>query len=370
MATILMRDGLRQTVEAASGGKQTVVYTAKGQPSIMNIVEKFDMSAIDSSLSGTHPAFIVNGVEKASIMIGTYEGCVIDGELVSQANVAPTGKLTIVAARTAAKACGAGFHLMTAQEWAAVQLKCDLNLQANDAKYIEGNVFCGRSHGRNGTVTYGRRVDGVNPMLDPLPTTGNLATYTGSGGAEWRHNGRYNGISDLVGNVNTWVEGGRIVDGELQLLAINNDAVTQTFDSSHTSASWKALSATTGELITPNGLGTTPLSVKVAQSGTADYTINAPRGLSFGAMTVSEAANPVLTPALNVLKKLGLFPIFPAKTQGSTYLGLEGGSMLGTYYLSRGGQWTSGINAGIDQIGGSSIDIVNPIFGARPCYIP
>ncbi len=122
-------------------------------------------------------------------------------------------------------------------------------------------------------------------------------------------------------------------------------------------------------MITPNGLGTTPLSVKVAQSGTADYTINALRGSSFGAMTVSAATNPVLTPALNVLKKLGLFPIFPAKTQGSLYFGLAGGSMLGTYYLTRGGQWTSGINAGIDQMGGSSIDVMNPIFGARPCYI-
>lgn len=369
MTTILMRDGLRKTVEASSGGKQTVVYTAKGQPSIMNIVEKFDMSTIDPSLSGTHPAFIVNGVEKASIMIGTYDGCVIDGELVSQANVVPTGNLTIVAARTAAKACGVGFHLMTAQEWAAIQLKCDLALQAVDAKYIEGNVNYGRSLGRNGVVTYGRRADSINPALDPLPTTGSPVTYTGSGGAEWRHNGRYNGISDLVGNLNTWVEGVRLFEGELQILAINNDVVTQTFDSSHTSTGWKALSAVTGELITPNGLGTTPLAVKVAQSGTADYTINAPRALAFGAMTVAVATNPVLTPALNVLKKLGLFPIFPAKTQGSTYLGLAGGSMAGTYYLSRGGQWKSTTNAGIDQMGGSLIDLVDPIFGARPCFI-
>ena len=43
MTTILIKDALRQSVEAASGGLQTVLYTAKGQPSFMNIIEKFDM---------------------------------------------------------------------------------------------------------------------------------------------------------------------------------------------------------------------------------------------------------------------------------------------------------------------------------------
>ena len=62
--TILIKDSLRQSVEAASGGEQTVLYTAKGQPTYMNIIQKFDLSTIDASLSGIHPAFIVNGVEK------------------------------------------------------------------------------------------------------------------------------------------------------------------------------------------------------------------------------------------------------------------------------------------------------------------
>ncbi len=39
MTTILIKDTLRQSVEAASGGLQTVLYTAKGQPSFMNIIE-------------------------------------------------------------------------------------------------------------------------------------------------------------------------------------------------------------------------------------------------------------------------------------------------------------------------------------------
>ena len=74
--TILIKDSLRQSVELASGGLQTVLYTAKGQPTYMNIIQKYDMSTIDPSLSGTHPAFIVDGVEKPEIFIGTYQGVI------------------------------------------------------------------------------------------------------------------------------------------------------------------------------------------------------------------------------------------------------------------------------------------------------
>ena len=42
--TILVKDSLRQSVELASGGEQTVLYTAKGQPTYMNIIQKFDLS--------------------------------------------------------------------------------------------------------------------------------------------------------------------------------------------------------------------------------------------------------------------------------------------------------------------------------------
>ncbi len=81
---------MRQSVEAASGGEQTVLYTAKGQPTYMNIIKKFDLSTIDASLSGTHPAFIVNGVEKPEIFVGTYLGKLVDGELLSLPNVDPS----------------------------------------------------------------------------------------------------------------------------------------------------------------------------------------------------------------------------------------------------------------------------------------
>ena len=59
MTTILVRDSLRQAVEAASGGKQTVLYTPKGQPTYMNIITKKTLADLYPSmgLSVVHPAF-------------------------------------------------------------------------------------------------------------------------------------------------------------------------------------------------------------------------------------------------------------------------------------------------------------------------
>jgi len=45
MPTIFTKDDLRASVEAASGGKITVLYTATGQPSYMYVHPKFMLEA-------------------------------------------------------------------------------------------------------------------------------------------------------------------------------------------------------------------------------------------------------------------------------------------------------------------------------------
>jgi len=75
MPTIFIKDDFRAAVEAASGGRQTVLYTAQGQPSVMNIIPAFNLQDIDPSLgTGVHPAFVVGGVQKSQIFVGTYQG--------------------------------------------------------------------------------------------------------------------------------------------------------------------------------------------------------------------------------------------------------------------------------------------------------
>jgi hypothetical protein len=90
--------------------------------------------------------------------------------------------------------------------------------------------------------------------------TGRVAT--GTGPITWSHDKTLGGIWDLNGNVWEWNGGLRTVYGEVQVLA-NNNAADEDNSQSATSAQWKAIDATTGDLITPSGDGTTANSIKI-----------------------------------------------------------------------------------------------------------
>jgi len=328
--TILIKDSLRQSVELASGGLQTVLYTAKGQPTYMNIIQKYDMSTIDASLSGTHPAFIVDGVEKPEIFIGTHQGRIVNGELLSLPNVEPSHSTNYDNFLTAARACGNGHHLITNAEWSAVALQC-----YKDNTQPLGNTYYGRSS--ENPLLVGRRPDG----LAPGNTTGSARTLTGSGPVQWRHNGKENGIADLSGNVWEWNSGMRLLNGEIQIIE-NNNAAKSAINLGAASTEWKAIDGATGNLVTPNGSGTTPGTVKFATSGTADYTIN---GSAFGAIKNLSTVNPVSAAALIKLKALCLFPVVDAV---ATFNG--DGLWLNLTIESlpvRGGSWIDAANAGV-----------------------
>ncbi|WP_436660655.1 SUMF1/EgtB/PvdO family nonheme iron enzyme [Acinetobacter sp. P1(2025)] len=351
--TILVKDSLRQSVELASGGEQTVLYTAKGQPTYMNIIQKYDMSTIDASLSGTHPAFIVDGVEKPEIFVGTYQGRLVNGELLSLPNVDPSHSTNYDNFLTYARACGAGHHLITNAEWSAIALSC----YKNDTQPF-GNTYYGRSS--ENPLLIGRRQDG----LDLGNTAGAARTLTGSGPVEWRHNRKPSGIADLSGNVWEWNSGMRIFNGEIQVIADNNAAL-HTIDMSATSAQWKAIDAVTGNLVTPDGNGTTVGTVKYANGGTADYTIN---GASFGAIRNLSTTNPVSAAALARLKALCLYPHTEnTASYNSDYFGK---SMTGETLPIRGGGWNNAASAGVFALGLSYVRTgANTIFGARPAFV-
>ncbi len=351
--TILVKDSLRQSVELASGGEQTVLYTAKGQPTYMNIIQKFDLSTIDASLSGTHPAFIVNGVEKPEIFIGTYQGKIVSGELLSLPNVDPTVSTNFTNFLAAARASGNGHHLITNAEWSAVALQC---YKKNQQPL--GNSYYGRSS--EDPLLVGRRYDGLNPG----DTSGSARTLTGSGPVEWRHNRKPSGIADLAGNVWEWNAGMRLVNGEIQIIADNNAALLA-IDMGESSVQWKAIDGETGNLVTPDGNGTTVGTVKYANSGTADYTIN---GTSFGAIQNLSTTKPVTAVALAKLKALCLYPhIENTASYNSDYFIKN---MTGERVSIRGGLWNNAAAAGV-----FALDLFNvrmsaaTYFGARPAFV-
>ena len=351
--TILVKDSLRQSVELASGGEQTVLYTAKGQPTYMNIVKKFDMSTIDASLSGTHPAFIVDGVEKPEIFIGTYQGRIVNGELLSLPNVEPSHSTNYDNFLTAARACGNGHHLITNAEWSAVALQC----YKNNTQPM-GNSYYGRSS--EDPLLIGRRADGLNPGN----TSGSARTLTGSGPVQWRHNGKENGIADLSGNVWEWNSGMRLLNGEIQIIE-NNNAAKSAINLGAASTEWKAIDGATGNLVTPDGSGTTPGTVKFATSGTADYTIN---GSTFGAIKNLSTVNPVSAAALIKLKALCLFPVVDAV---ATFNG--DGLWLNLTIESlpiRGGSWNNAASAGVFALDlGNARSNTHTRVGARPAFV-
>ena len=340
MSTILIKDTLRASVEAASGGAQTVLYTAKGQPTFMNIIPKFNTSDVLIGATGVHPAFIVNGVEKSEIYIGTYEGVIRNGELLSLPNVAPT-TATYNDYFAAAIANGAGHHMMTNAEWAAVALR-----SYKDGTMPEGNRWYGASTFQSNSDA-GRRVDGLEPH--GAISTGDPRILNGSGAVSFRHNRKYNGISDLVGNGKDMLQGVRLVSGELQIIADNNSASVASEASE--SSLWKAIDARTGDLITPNGSGTTPYSVRFTanQSSAADYTIiftdGGNNGGNMALAKQASAANPVAATAINLLRKLALYPPADGISApiGWSYISSSSNPTI----ISRGGSYQEQSGAGL-----------------------
>ena len=350
--TISTPDALRQSVEAASGGANTVLYDAKGYPSVMCVVPRFNIEDIDPALgAGAHPAFIVGGVEKSQIFIGQHIGVSRNGEMLSLPGVDPINSITHDAAVSLVRANGAGWHLMTNVEWAAIGQWCWKN-----GFQPRGNTNFGRSSDL--TTEVGVRSDGL-----AIGAGGSARTLTGSGPMSWRHDNTPFGIADLNGNVWEWSPGMRVNNGEIQIIE-NNNAALITADLSATSAEWKAIDGATGALVAPGSAGT--VKYASANSGTADFTLYRASGSSFEGMVNSSGANPVSNAALQLLERHGLFPLVGSGLGGDGfYL-----SVSGECVPIRGGDWRPSAFAGVFAL---ALNVPrsgsNPYIGARPAFV-
>lgn len=365
--TISIPDSLRAAVEAASGGLQTVLYTALGQPTFMNIIPQFTGAQVGvAGYTDPHPMFYgQDGAAKSAYLFGAYPGVVKNGELLSLPGQDPENTLNHDQFVAYARACGAGHHVVTNQAYAGIALWCRAN-----SFQPRGNTNWGAAH--DATWETGVRGDGVVPGT----ASGTGRTKTGSGPASWRHDNSNSGISDLCGDVWEWSPGVRINAGEIQVLRNDaattipkNDGVLNAIDMAAGSAKWWAIdgtSASTSCFVAPGSANT----VKYATSGTAAQTLVLGSGAAFeGMASYVTGAGAVL-----VLKVLGLMPVasalggtiaVPAANSDAFYIDLTGERLP-----LRGGGWDNAAPAGVFALAcDAARSLVGSNRGARPAFV-
>lgn len=222
--TILATDGYRKAIEDASGGRNTVIYDAQGNPNIMVVIPRFNCEDINEAVLvatgvdmqlgiGTHPAFKTNGVDRGEILIGKYlassgdnGGCSVIG------GVQPIGSINYDAAKSLCTNKGENWHMMSIHEWAAIALWSLAN-----GTVPRGNTNYGRSHDAKWETAL--RLDAGLPG----DISGTARSDAGSGPDTWAHDHGSFGVQDLVGNVWEWLDQMKLEDGQI-ITTLDNDA--------------------------------------------------------------------------------------------------------------------------------------------------
>ena len=343
-----------------------VLLDDKGMPSVYVRIPKFKISDVITGGSDTvHPAFIINGQEIDEIYISKYQNIIVNDCAYSLPGQDPATSLNFDRALTVCANKGAGFHLMTNAEWAAIALWCRKN-----------------SCMPKGNNNYGK--DSTESTYDAIPatreTTGdNIGrinrVLTGTGPVSWSHNNDRSGIWDLNGNVHEWVGGYRTFAGEIQILA-NNNAADSSLSQAENSAQWKAIKED-GTLVAPGTADTLKWDYKadpgtvnankafeLAKSLSYQQTVEAPYGgQSFESLT---ARTGVTVPEL--LKALALYPA-DANSHGGDYFYMRN-LAADERLLSRGGLWSNGARAGVFcGDGDSPRSYANGALGFRSAFV-
>ncbi len=333
-------DSERYSLERATGGSQTIIRDSAGNANAMFVLPRFsyaDLGMTADMGTGDVTAFdFGSGSIKSEIFIGAYLAS--GSGAVSAPRQDPRASLDHTAARAACAAKGAGWHLMTAHEWAAIALWC----MANGYEPI-GNTNWGRSHAKTWMV--GDRADNRAPG----DASGTGRTQTGSMGVEATHNKSLAGIADLVGNIWEWQDGFLLQDGRFKLSSHNAQVeASWTFADAFLDASIPTGGSVILSNAVNNRLGAIGENGNAGNSANVDW-----RSMTKSGGYVSNQA----------LRRLLIEPatILP---QGRLYM-----RNFGERLPARGGVWDNGASAGLAAVGlHCSRAFTHTTFGFRPAF--
>ena len=324
-------DDLKLSIEALSGGKNTVLFDDLGMPSVMVPFPKLKMSdLIAGGSENIHPAFSVDGVEKSVIYVSKYQNIVLNERGYSLPMRDPRASLNFDQAVTYCRNKGKGWSLTPYSLWSAIALWCRKN-----GTMPRGNNNYGADH------AYGHE-KGVPTYYE----SGKIARCaTGSGPNTWNHNWMPDGIADLNGNVWEWCAGMRLMNGEIQIIPYAN-CMAADASMGASSTLWKAIAAD-GTLVEPGTAGTLKWDVVSGKiqltSGSITFTTDEYHGMQYKDMSLVSGLT-----APEIAKALLFYPDEPGGDYGGDYHYMN---TRGERLPLCGGLWYSSSLAGVFSVG-------------------